>query len=80
MLHVEQVKVLMKSSKEVRLNDTVDWRKLTQNLCSPHHCCPTLKSETMTYRLSLPQVCYIPSLWTWRVLLEAKGTQALTDL
>lgn len=72
-LHVEQIKVLMKSNKEVRLNDTGDWRKLTQKLWSLHRCLSHAEVWDYDYRLSLPQVCYIPSLWTWRVSLEAKG-------
>lgn len=62
-LHVEQIKVLMKSNKEVRLNDTGDWRKLTQKLWSPHRCLSY--AEVWDYDLqaqSPPSVLYPQSL------------------
>lgn len=62
-LHVEQIKVLMKSNKEVRLNDTGDWRKLTQKLWSLHRCLS--HAEVWDYDLqaqSPPSVLYPQSL------------------
>lgn len=78
-LHVEQIKILMKSNKEVRVNDTGDWRKLTQKLWSP------LPVPRWSLRLwltgSVSPKCVISPVFGHRgCCWKQRGTQALTDL